>query len=449
MILTTIIAFVFVLSIVVFVHEFGHFFVAKMNGIFVTTFSFGFGAKLVRRTIGGTEFAISAIPFGGYVKFAGETEDDQQKSDEELERESFVPEYRLYRNKHPLQKMSVVLAGPLMNALFALIVFIASLWIQGVRVHPGTVVLEVEKGSPAAEAGFLPGDEIVSINGEHFDNWSELPSLVTLEEGAENAFLVKRGGETLSISVVPEFDPEAGAWDIGIQAPLPAKVGDVKKGSPADRAGIRPGAMILSINDTTVTKYSELEEFIHPRPGVPMKFTWELDGETHSATITPAATDAASGGERLDVVKVGGIGIGPPLESIRIPFVDAVRYGTRGYVDLIYAILGFLKKLVTGKATVRAVGGPLRVGIMAGDMLAWGFSYLIYFLAFFSLNLAIFNLIPMLPFDGGHFVLYGVELVSGRSINRKVQQVMMQVGFIILIVLMIFILFVDIFNIFS
>ncbi len=449
MILTTIIAFVFVLSIVVFVHEFGHFFVAKMNGIFVTTFSFGFGAKLLRRKIGETEFVLSAIPFGGYVKFAGETDEESEKSEAEREVEAFVPEYRLYRNKHPLQKMSVVLAGPLMNALFALIVFIASLWIQGVRVHPGTVVLEVEQGSPADRAGFLVGDEILSINGEDFDHWGELSTLVTLEEGRTSTFVVKRGDETLSIALIPEFDRAENLWELGIRAPLPAKVGDVKKGSPAEKAGIRPGAVILSINDTTVTRYAELEEFIHPRPGVPMDFTWELDGEVHRATITPAGVDASSGGERLDVVKIGGIGIGPPLESMRIPFTDAARYGSEGFVDLVSAILAFLKKLVTGKATVRAVGGPLRVGIMAGDMLAWGFSYLIYFLAFFSLNLAIFNLIPILPFDGGHFVLYAVELVSGRSINKKVQQVMMQVGFIILIALMIFILFVDIFNIFS
>jgi regulator of sigma E protease len=449
MILTTIIAFLFVLSIVVFVHEFGHFFVAKINGIFVTTFSFGFGAKLLRKKIGETEFVLSAIPFGGYVKFAGETEEESDKSDEEKELEAFVPEFRLYRNKHPLQKMSVVLAGPLMNAIFALIVFIASLWIQGVRVHPGTVVLEVEEGSPADTAGFLVGDEILSINGEGFDHWGALSTLVTFEESRMSTFIVNRGGETVSINLTPEFDPEENLWDIGIRSPLPAKVGDVKKGSPAEEAGIRPGAIILSINDTTVTEYAELEEFIHPRPGIPMDFTWELDGEVHAATITPAGVDASSGGERLDVVKVGGIGIGPPLESMRIPFADAVKYGTEGFVDLVYAILAFLKKLVSGKATVRAVGGPLRVGIMAGDMLAWGFSYLIYFLAFFSLNLAIFNLIPILPFDGGHFVLYTVELVSRRSINRKVQQVMMQVGFIILIALMIFILFVDIFNIFS
>jgi regulator of sigma E protease len=449
MILTTIVAFFFVLSIVVFVHEFGHFFVAKLNRIFVMTFSFGFGTKLIRKKVGETEFVLSAVPFGGYVKFAGETEEEDRKEEIEKETEPYVPEYRLYRNKHPLQKMSTVLAGPVMNGLFALIVFIMSLWIQGVRVHPGTVVLEVEEGSPAAEAGFMVGDSILSINGEDFDHWGELATLVTLEEGVWSEFIVRRGGETVTLEVSPRYDDEENSWTIGIWSPLPAKVGDVKKGSPAEKAGLRPGALILSINDTTVTAYSDLERMIHPRPGIPMKFEWRQDGEIHTEIITPASVDASSEGERIDVVKIGGIGIGPPLESMRIPFGDAVRYGTNGFVDLLYAILEFLKKLVTGRATVRAVGGPLRVGVMAGDMLAWGFSYLIYFLAFFSLNLAIFNLIPMLPFDGGHFVLYVIELVSRRKINRKVQQVMMQVGFYILIALMVFILIVDIFNIFS
>ncbi len=449
MILTTIVAFVFVLSIVVFVHEFGHFFVAKLNRIFVMTFSFGFGKKLLRKQIGETEFVISAFPFGGYVKFAGETEEDEQTEEQDKELEVFVPEERLYRNKHPLQKMSTVLAGPVMNAIFALLIFIVSLWIQGVNVQPGTVVLGVDEGSPAEAAGFLVGDRIISINGESFEYWSDIATLITYEEGIVSEFVVNREGENLNFEAAPEYYPDENIWRLGLRAPLPAKVGNVKKGSPAERAGIRRGAVILSINDTTVTAYKDLEEFIHPRPGVPMEFEWELDGEIHSTEITPASIEAASGGEKIDVIKVGGIGIGPPYEMVRIPFVDAVSYGSRGFVDLVSAILSFLKKLVTGKATIRAVGGPLRVGIMAGEMLAWGFSYLVYFLAFFSLNLAIFNLLPILPFDGGHFVLYSIELVSGRSINRKVQQVMMQVGFIILVVLMVFILFVDIFNIFS
>ena len=179
-----------------------------------------------------------------------------------------------------------------------------------------------------------------------------------------------------------------------------------------------------------------------------MKFMWEFEGEKHTAEITPDFVQAPGEGERVDVVKIGGIGVGPYYEKRKIHFIDAVRYGSRAFMNLFVSIMQFLGKLFTGRATLRAVGGPLRVGQMAGDMIRWGFDYLVYFLAFFSLNLSIFNLLPILPFDGGHFVLYAFEFVSGRPINKKVHQVMMQVGFVILISLMAFILLIDIFNIF-
>jgi regulator of sigma E protease len=163
--------------------------------------------------------------------------------------------------------------------------------------------------------------------------------------------------------------------------------------------------------------------------------------------ITPASGEAASEGSRLDVVKVGQIGISPYYERVRISFGEAIVYGTRLFASLFKAIIGFIGKLFSGNATIRAIGGPIRVGIMAGDMIRWGFSYLIYFLAFFSLNLAIFNLLPILPFDGGHFVLGLIELVTRRKIGRKVQQVLMQAGFVLLIILIVFILSVDVFNI--
>jgi regulator of sigma E protease len=131
---------------------------------------------------------------------------------------------------------------------------------------------------------------------------------------------------------------------------------------------------------------------------------------------------------------------------VRISIGEAVVYGSRAFANLFNSIIDFLGKLFSGHATIRAIGGPLRVGVMAGDMIRWGFNYLIYFLAFFSLNLAIFNLLPILPFDGGHFVLGLVELVTRRKLGKKVQTVLTQAGFVILIVLMAFILSVDIFN---
>jgi len=445
--LLTFAAFFFVLSIVVFVHEFGHFFLAKLNRIFVVTFSFGFGPKILRKRIGETEYALSALPFGGYVKFAGELAEGETQ-EREVWNDIEVPLDRMYRNKSPLRRMSVVLAGPVMNFVLAVLVYVFSLYIEGIYVNPSTAIHEIEQGSPAARAGFRVGDRIVAIDGERLGYWGGIEKVLAQGKGSRARFTLLRGADTVSVDVVPAYDPASKGWRVGIVSYLPARIGDVKRGSPAERAGLRRGATIVSINDTTVIKYADLEKMILPRPGIPMKFTWDYGGKITSAVITPASGEAAAEGERLDVVDVGQIGISPYYEKVRISFGQAVVYGTRAFWSLFGAIIDFLGKLFTGNATIRAIGGPLRVGIMAGDMVRWGFSYLISFLAFFSLNLAIFNLLPILPFDGGHFVLCAVELVSRRKIGKRVHQVLMQVGFVILIVLMVFILTVDIFNVF-
>jgi regulator of sigma E protease len=448
----TLAAFLFVLGVVVFVHEFGHFFVAKLNRIYVMTFSFGFGPKLLRKKVGETEYAISALPFGGYVKFAGEmseTEDEKKAAavgTAAASAEPEVPPDRMYRNKPPLARMSVVLAGPAMNFILALVVYIVSLYVEGIYVNPSTAIQEIEKDSPAMQAGLKTGDTILSIDGERLRYWGQIEKLLVDRKGKASRYAILRGGDTLSIDIEPRYDRENDAWRIGIVSYLPARIGDVKKDSPAARAGLRSGATILSINDTTVTKYSELEDRILPRPGRPMKFVWEYEGNVHTSVITPAAGEAAAEGDRLDVVKVGQIGISPYYEKVRISAREAVVYGTRAFANLFESIIDFLGKLFSGKATIRAIGGPLRVGVMAGDMIRWGFNYLIYFLAFFSLNLAIFNLLPILPFDGGHFVLGLVELVTRRKLGKRVQMVLTQAGFVILIALMAFILSVDIFN---
>lgn len=447
--LLTIAAFLFVLSIVILVHELGHFLVAKLNGIYVLTFSIGFGPKLLKLRMGETEYAISALPFGGYVKFAGEEiEEDEEKIAEEKEKAGEdIPPERLYRNKSPVQRMSVVLAGPFMNALLAIILYIMNIWIQGVFMrNPDVIISSVVEGSPAASAGLAEGDRILEINGEVPGPGEQISELIVYGEGASNSFRIARGADTLAVDIVPSWNDEAGRLTIGIFSSVEPRIGDVKKDSPAWDAGMRTGALILAINDSTVYTYPELSEKIHRRNGVPMKFTWDMDGEILQATITPSSMDAPAEGEKLDVVQVGAIGIGEYYEKMGVSFIDAVRYGSSAFYNLFIKIMEFLGKLVTGKATVRAVGGPIRVGVMAGDMIRWGFSYLINFLAFFSLNLAIFNLLPLLPFDGGHFVLFLLEGTIGLKPGPKVQNVMAQIGFIVLIALMAFIFFIDVFN---
>ncbi len=452
--LLTVAAFMFVLGIVVFVHEFGHFIVAKLNRIYVITFSFGFGPKLLRKKVGETEYAISALPFGGYVKFAGElseTEDEKKGADGEAAApsgEPDVPPERMYRNRPPLGRMSVVLAGPAMNFILALAVYIFSFYIQGMPIDPSTAIQQVQKESPAERAGMQVADTIFSIDGKRLEHWGQIEKLLAAKKGEPCRFVVLRGPDTLSIDVKPRYDDESKAWriGIGIEEFYTPRIGDVKKDSPAYRAGLRRGATILSINDTTVTKYTELEERIQPMAGRPMKFVWEYGGKVHTSVITPVAGEVASEGERIDVVKVGQIGVSPYYENMRISFPAAVVYGSKYFAYTFEAVLDFLGKFITRHTTIRAVGGPLRVAVMAGDMVRWGFGHLIYFLAFFSLNLAIFNLLPILPFDGGHFVLGAIELVTGRKLNKRVQTVLMQVGFVVLIVLMAGILALDIFN---
>jgi regulator of sigma E protease len=447
--LLTIAAFVFVLSIVVIVHELGHFIAAKLNGIYVITFSVGFGPKILKLRIGETEYALSILPFGGYVKFAGETDEEEDEKGETDQLEG-IPEHRYYRTKSPLQRMSVVFAGPFMNAFMALTLYIMSIWIQGIFIaNPSNVVSEIVAGSPAEVAGLEPGDRIISVNEEMLEPGKEISDLVVYEENVLSEFVIVREGDTISMGITPAWNETEQRLIMGISSSTPPMIGDVKRDGPAYKAGIRTGATVKAVNDTTVHTYIGLQQLIHGRIGVPMKFTWILDGETFTAEITPEAIDAPSGGEKLDVVKVGAIGINEYYEKRRVSFGRSCVYGTQAFTNLLRSIIAFLGKLVTGKATIRAVGGPIRVGVMAGDMIRWGFNYLISFLAFFSLNLAIFNLLPILPFDGGHFVIFLVEAVTGMKPGKKAQAVMAQVGFILLIALMGFIFIIDMFNLFG
>ena len=448
--LLTIASFIFVLSVVVFVHEAGHFIAAKLNGIYVVTFSIGFGPKILKKRIGETEYAISALPFGGYVKMAGETENMDSDSPEKDELLAEIPEDRFYRSKNPWQRITVVLAGPFMNALLAIILFVGSFWTQGVFVaNPRDIIVSVSADSPAEAAGFMPGDVVLSINGEAVTAGKEISDLVTYDEDAVSRFVVIRVTDTLEIDVSPGWHEEEERLVIGIFSYSRPIIGDVKRDGPAYDAGMESGALIVSVNDTLINTYIELEQLIHDRLEIPLDFVWVQNGDTLSATITPEGMDAAKEGEKLDVIQVGAIGITEHYEKELISFSESVRFGAMAFRDMFLGIMLFLKKLFTGQASVRAVGGPLRVGVMVGEMVRWGFNYLINFIAFFSLNLAIFNLLPILPFDGGHFVIFLVEGLTGRKPSPKVEEIMGQVGFIILIALMAFIFAVDIFNIFG
>ena len=445
--LITILAGVFILSIVIVVHEFGHFIVAKKLGIFVKVFSIGFGRKILKKRVGETVYAMSALPFGGYVKFAGETEDGEAKeaprgktTDEVLDSE--IDPKRYFINKRPLVRGAVVFAGPFSNYVLAVLIYIVMFSLYGLPVQPDTTTIGwVDRGSPADSAGLMVNDAILSVGGDTVANWDDVISAVWERREDEIPLRVLRDADTLDVGFRCLIEGER--VSIGFGAYVSSVVGQVKRDGPAYRAGMRPGAVVEAINDTTVTSFYDIERIVHGNPKVPLLVRWSQDGVQHTDTIVPVAKKALKQGSKTEFEIVGQIGVGQESRNERVPLGRAVVMSFESTTHMITEIVSFLGLLLTGRAGVDALGGPILITQMAGDMARWGFNNLMYFLAFFSINLCIFNLLPLLPFDGGHLALFSYEGITRRRVNRRLRDILTQAGFVLLIGLMIFVVALD------
>jgi regulator of sigma E protease len=445
--LITLFAGAFILSIVIIVHEFGHFIVAKKLGIFVKVFSIGFGRKILKKRLGETVYAISALPFGGYVKFAGESEDGDSKEaprgqDADEIDDSEIDPKRYFINKRPLVRSAVVFAGPFFNYVLAVVIYVGMFAIQGLRLPPTTTTIgEIAAGSPADSVGLMVQDKILSISGIDVANWEEIVDVIIEEKDTVMTFTIDRGGEIKDIDFKCRIDGKR--IEIGFFPLISNSIGQVKRDGPAYRAGMRPGDTIEAINDTTIASFYDIERIVHANAEVPLQIRWSSEGSVHIDSITPVSKKMLKAGSRTEFQIVGQIGVGPSYNNERVPIHRAVVMGFNSSNNMIKEILSFLKLLFTGQAGVDALGGPILITQMAGDMARWGFNYLIYFLAFFSINLCIFNLLPMLPFDGGHLTLFAYEGIARRRVNRRLKDLLTQGGFILLILLMVFVVVID------
>jgi regulator of sigma E protease len=450
--LTIIVAGAFVLGAVVLVHEFGHFIVAKLGGIYVKTFSIGFGKKLLRRRHGETEYVLSVLPFGGYVKFAGETEyyrdeeggaqtiEDMDSGDEVPDSE--IPRERYFTTKPKWIRAAVLFAGPFMNYVTAIVIYVGLLYFSGVMVSPTRTLGVVTEGGPAATAGLEVGDEIVAIDGEPVHHWGEVVDPFVADPGSTRALTVLRGEQTLEIALTPTVDEEQ-RIDIGFDAHLPPKIGRVQKNKPAWKAGIRSGAVIEAINDTLVTSFDDVRRIVNANPGEPLYFRWAQGSEVKADTIIPESAERLKPGTDNEFVTLGLIGIGPDTIRLKEGFAEALAHGFEWANLTTKKIVVLLGKLFTGQMSVKTLGGPILIAQMAGDTASWGFDSLLVFLAFFNINLCIFNLIPLMPFDGGHLAILGIEGITRRQLPRRIREWVTQAGFILVILLMLFVVTLD------
>ncbi|HEY4715887.1 MAG TPA: RIP metalloprotease RseP [bacterium] len=427
--MTTLIATVFVLGILIIVHELGHFLAARMLGVTAEKFSVGFGPKLLSIKRGATEYLISAIPFGGYVKLKGE---------DPAEGSSPAPD--AFSSKSPLQRAAIVFAGPLMNLLLPFI-FMPIVYMVGLKVpfyenNPpiiGTVIPDM----PAEKAGLMPGDTILKIDGKEMRKWSDMQKEFLLNPGVELSATVKRGGEIIQIPIMTGKDPETGAGYTGVLPVIPSEIGVVRKSGPADKAGIKNGDIIISINGTDVHQWSELSKIIRASDGKDLELIVGRKAETLAISVRP---------EFNNELNYYVIGIEPGGTVVkRYGPILAIREGIRYNVDLLASTFIIFKKLFTLQLSFKSLGGPVTIAAASGEAAKMGFGKLAEFIVFLSIQLGIINLIPFIPIlDGAVIVMLMYELIVGREINIRVREAFQRIGIILIILLVVFVTYNDI-----
>ncbi len=434
--LVAIVAGIVVIGVLIFVHELGHFLAAKAVGIAVLRFSFGLGPRTpLGIKIGETDYCISWIPFGGFVKMAG-------LEDEALEggrQEHDVPPERTFDAKPLWARIVVILAGVAMNALFAFGVYAVVARAYGVPYDPSVTVNAVDATrlplGAAALRTLQPGDRIVRIDGDTMTTWGDVQDALLSARGQRITIQVAGRSTPLLVDVSPSDAAARDSLVGAIQARHAAVLGAVTGGQPAAAAGLEAGDTVVAIGGTPVPSWEAMVGTIEKSAGQRLDLSVRRGAATLRLTVTPQATklqDPATGTTRT----VGRIGVGIDLPVRRLGWAASLGDGLGQTGRAAGLILWTLKGLVTGQVSPRELGGPILVGQISGQVVRLGLQAFLMFLALFSINLAILNLLPIPVLDGGHIVFLVIEGVRGRPLSLEQRQRLTQIGFFVLVGIM-------------
>ncbi|MBY5923660.1 MULTISPECIES: RIP metalloprotease RseP [unclassified Halomonas] len=442
-----ILAVLVVLGLLVTFHEFGHFWVARRCGVKVLRFSVGFGKPLWSRVDRhGTEFAIAAIPLGGYVKMLDE-------------REGNVPADQLdqaFNRKSVWARIAIVAAGPLANFLLALVAYWALFVAGTTTVVP--VVGEVTPQSPAAEAGLEQGMEVTAVRGEPVRSWDDINLKLVAAIGASGSLDIETRAE--GSSVARTYPVEVDNWLVGQDPPeplgtlgirpwrpdMPAVIGQLVENEPAVQAGLQPGDRVVAIDGEPVADWPDLVQRVRARPGEAM----ELDVQRGDASVTLSLTPR---GNRLDDgSEIGYIGAGvAPVDwpqkyqrDIRYGPLEAVGQAASRTAEMTVLTFDAVRKMLVGLISPTNLSGPITIARIAGDTARSGLESFVNFTAYLSISLGVLNLLPIPVLDGGHLLYYLIEAVRGRPVSERTQAVGLKVGLALVGTLMIMALYFDV-----
>lgn len=443
--MVTIISFIVVLGVLIAVHEFGHFIVAKACGVGVLKFSIGFGPKIAGWKRGMTDYMISAIPLGGYVKMVGEEPDSKLDPDEI--KYSFT-------HKKLWQKSLVVAAGPVFNFLLAIVLYFFLYWMSGAYYY-SPVMGNIEDGSPAYEAGLKTGDLVKKIDEKNIKTWAEIETAIRKSDGKNLLFLIKRGHDEKEIVFVPrKLDSKDIFGDIkkiyksGALPFFPPLIAGVGKDSPAKKAGLKKDDLILEINQTKIKTWNDISKTISSSKGE-IELLIDRNGEVLKLRLTPELkefSDPLGNKNKRRIIGIAGADVSKkrkigPFEALKTSTIQ-----TGKVIELTF--LGIVK-MVKGSVSKDTIGGPIMIAQMAGDQAKQGLTNLFAFMALISINLGLLNLLPVPVLDGGHLLFFLIEGITGKPVNMKIREISQQAGLFILLLLMGFAFYNDIVRLIS
>jgi regulator of sigma E protease len=423
---TTLLAFLFVLGVLVFIHELGHFLAARRLGIRVLTFSLGFGPKILKTKRGDTEYCISIIPLGGYVKMAGESPDDPR---------SGAPDE--FMSKTKWERFQVLIMGPVMNIILAVVV-LAGVLMQGAEVpayqDEPALIGSVVSGSVADRAGIRPGDRVLTVAGEPVDTWDKLFLEIGTRPEQNVSMTLLRAGRTVNATVQPQPQGRYEIGDIGVLPDAKPYVQSVVPNDPADKAGVKVGDQALAVNGEPVVNRVQFADAIAKNGGKEIDILMLRAGAETHIKVTPEQR-----GERAMI----GISISEASKTFQPTAWEAVKLSVERNIegsDLIFRTLG---GLFVGDASIRQLQGPVAIAQLSGESLSISWTALFALMATLSLNLGILNLLPIPMLDGGHILIMALEGIARRDFSMAVKEKMLLAGFVLILMLMVTVIYND------
>ena len=444
----TIVSFIVAILILVSLHELGHFLVARWCGVKVVRFSVGFGKPFFTKKRGDTEWCLAPIPLGGYVKMVDTREGNVAEADLPF----------AFDRQHPAKRIAIVAAGPLTNLILAVVLYglSFSFGVTEIRPYVGTV----EPASIAAKAGFVPEDKILSVNGKAVKDWSDVQTEILLEVESRRvdvAVQTASGQQTVRV-IDAAGTPEAGkvaknSGNIGLWPfKMTTRLGLVMKNGPMERAGLKVGDRLLTADGKPIEQWLDWADLFRRNPGNRITIGYERGGKVYEANVRPDAEELPDG------TLVGNVGTAPQRDEawdkrVRYQYTpsvpEAFRMGWDKMTSYSLMTAEFFGKLITGKASLSHVSGPLTIADVAGRSAALGIQSYLEFLALVSVSLGVMNLLPVPVLDGGHLVYYTAEWIRGKPLSERIQAIGLRFGLAAMLMLMLVAFFNDINRLFG